>query len=144
VAAPPLRLLRIANPVVRGVLRSPAHRLLSGALLVLTYRGWRSRREFCIPLQYAETPGDTVVALAVRPEQKLWWRSFTDPTPATLLVAGTERAVTGRLLDGDERRTALRAYLARFPRAHGALPQGGPDDAALDRAAAAVVAFDPA
>lgn len=138
-----LRLLRIANPVVRGVLGSRGHRLLSGALVVLTYRGHRSGREFRIPLQYAETPDGSIVAVAVRPERKRWWRSFTRPTDASLLVAGASRAVTGRLLEGEERRTSLRTYLARFPRA--ARPLGlsaEPDGEALDRAPAAVVAFE--
>jgi hypothetical protein len=136
--------LRLANPLVRGVLGSPAHRLLSGALVVLTYRGRRSGREFRVPLQYAEASGG-IVALAVRPERKLWWRSFSDPAPALLLVAGTTGAVIGRVLAGEERRAALRAYLERFPRAAGPLGlPGEPDDDALDRAPAAVVQFAPA
>ena len=94
----PLRLLRLANPVVRAVLGSPGHRLLSGGLLVLTYRGHRSGRTFRIPLRYATMPGDRIVALAVAADGKLWWRSFSQPAPATLLVGGAERAVSGRLL----------------------------------------------
>jgi hypothetical protein len=141
----PLRVLRLANPLVRGVLGSPAHRMLSGALVVLTYRGRRSGREFRIPLQYAETPTRRIVALAVRPERKRWWRSFSNPAPARLLVAGATRPVIGRVLAGEERRAAVRAYLERFPRAAGALGlTGRPDDDALDDAPAAVVVFEPA
>ena len=141
---PPLRLLRLANPFVRAVLGSPAHRLLSGGLIVLAYRGHRSGRTFRIPLRYATMPGDRIVALAVGADGKLWWRSFSQPTPATLLVRGAERAVSGRLLQEEERRAALRAYLARFPRAAGPLGvRDAEGDGALDAAAAAVVAFDP-
>ena len=144
-ARPPLRVLRIANPVVRGVLGSPLHRLLSGALVVLEYRGRRTGRRYRIPLQYAETARGTIVVLAVRPERKLWWRSFARPAPAVVLVAGEKRAMTGRLLDGEERREALVAYLARFPRAAGALSLGrNAIDDALDGAPAAVVGLDPA
>jgi hypothetical protein len=143
VPRPPLRLLRIANPFVRAVLGSPGHRLLSGALVVLAHRGHRSGREFRIPLQYAETPDGSIVASPCDPSGR-WWRSFARPTDASLLVAGASRAVTGRLLDGEERRTALRAYLGRFPRAAGPLGLGRePDDEALDRAPAAVVSFRP-
>ena len=139
----PLRLLRLANPVVRAVLGSPAHRLLSGGLLVLTYRGHRSGRTFRIPLRYATMPGDRIVALAVAADGKLWWRSFSRPSPAMLLVRGTERAVSGRVLQGEERRAALRAYLERFPRAAGPLGvRDGAGDGPLDAALAAVVAFD--
>ena len=139
----PLRLLRLANPVVRAVLGSPAHRLLSGGVLVLTYRGHRSGRTFRIPLRYATMADDRIVALAVGADGKLWWRSFSRPSPATLLVRGTERGVSGRLLHGEERRVALRAYLARFPRAGGPLGvRDGEGDGPLDAADAAVVAFD--
>ena len=37
-----LRVLRLANPFVRVVLESRAHRLVSGRLLLLAYRGRRS------------------------------------------------------------------------------------------------------
>ncbi len=143
-AGPPLRLLRVANPIVRGVLGSPVHRLLSGALLVLEYRGSRSGRGYRVPLQYAESAEGRIVVLAVRPERKLWWRSFAEPAPAIVLIAGEKRVVTGRFLEGQERREALRAYLARFPRAAGALGLSRePTDDALDAAPAALVALDP-
>ena len=117
VPQPPLRVLRLANPAVRAVLDSPAHRVLSGVLVVVAYRGHRSARAFRIPVRYSEMPDGRIVALAVQPERKLWWRSFVEPTPATILVRGSDRAVTGRLLQGDERRAALRAYVSPFPRA---------------------------
>jgi len=88
-------------------------------------------------------PGDRIVALAVAPDRKLWWRSFSQPAPATLVVRGVGRPTSGRLLQGGERRAALRAYLARFPRSAG--PIGVSDaesDGALDAATAAVVGFD--
>ena len=110
---------------------------------MLTYRGHRSGRTFHIPLRYATMPGERVVALAVGADGKLWWRSFSQPSPATLLVRGTERAVSGCLLQGEERRAALRAYLVRFPRAAGPLGvRVGEGDGPLDAAVAAVVAFD--
>jgi hypothetical protein len=112
----PLRLLRLANPLVRGLLRSPAHGALSGRLLVLEYRGHRSGRTFRIPLRYAETADGTVVAVAVRPERKLWWRSFRQPADARLTMRGRAVDVRGALATGDTREEALAAYLARYPR----------------------------
>ena len=40
---------RVVNPLVRGVLRSPAHRVLSGRLALLTVTGRRSGRTFRSP-----------------------------------------------------------------------------------------------
>jgi hypothetical protein len=138
--APPLRLLRVANPVVRAVLRSPAHRIHSGSLVV------SERPEGRAPIPVLGAPTATgIVALAVAPAAKRWWRRFGSPTPTTLTVRGERRAVRGQVLEDAARREALRAYVGRFPRARGplALAARDPDDEALDRVDAAVVLFRP-
>lgn len=111
-----LRLLRLANPLVRRVLESRAHRLLSGRLVLLAYRGRRSGRELRIPLRYAETETGALVAVAVRPDHKRWWRAFRTEAPATLTLRGARLGAIGVVADGDERAAALRAYLDRYPR----------------------------
>ena len=112
----PLRLLRLGNPAVRVLLRSRAHRLWSGRLLVLTYRGRRTGRTFSIPLRYAQTGGGELVVLAVVARRKLWWRSFAAaPTPASVLVGRRRVEVTGRLAHGRERESALASYVGRYP-----------------------------
>jgi hypothetical protein len=131
VLPPPLRLLRLANPVVRGVLDSRAHRLLSGRLLVLEYRGRRSGRTFRIPLRYAETRDGSLVAIAVEPDRKHWWRSFGTSGLATLTLRGGSVEAHGTVAEGRAREAALDAYVARWPRS-----------AAL-AAGAAIVVFAP-
>ncbi len=42
------------NPLFKFILRSPLHGLLSGHLLLLTFRGRRSGKEYTVPLGYAE------------------------------------------------------------------------------------------
>ena len=111
-----VRALRLANPFVRAVLGSPAHPLLSGRLLVLSYRGHRTTRSFRIPVQYATTGDGTIVALAVHPERKLWWRSFVASAGARLTLRGEQVDVRGALVDGVEREAALAAYVERHPR----------------------------
>jgi hypothetical protein len=119
------------------------HRFLSGTLVVVAYHGHRSGREFRIPLRYAETADGAFLALAVQPERKLWWRSFTRPARATLLIRGERRPVRGRVVDGAERRTALDAYLVRYPRATGPLGlPTSPSNEELDGARAAIVRFE--
>ena len=112
----PLRALRLANPLVIVVLRSPVHRVLSGRLLVLSYRGHRSRRTFRIPLRYAETADGAFVAVAVHPDRKLWWRSFRSGRDGTLVLRGRPIDAHGTLLAGRPRDAALDAYVARYPR----------------------------
>jgi hypothetical protein len=111
-----LRVLRLANPLVRAVLESRAHRIGSGRLVLLAYRGRRTGRVFRIPLRYATTESGALVAVAVRPERKQWWRTFSHAERAVLTLRRQRLAARGVVVDGVERDTALRAYLGRYPR----------------------------
>jgi hypothetical protein len=102
--------------VVRRLLASRAHGVLSGRLLVLTYRGHRSGRTFSIPLRYAELPDRRLVTVAVGPSRKLWWRSFRSPGDATITLRGVELLATGSLAGGSVRDEAAAAYTTRYPR----------------------------
>jgi hypothetical protein len=95
------------------------HRVLSGRLVVVEYSGHHSGRTFRIPLRFAPVTSDTVVAVAVQPQRKLWWRSFARPAPAVLRLAGSDVAAEGALVEGAARERALAAYVARFPHSAG-------------------------
>ena len=108
----------IVNPVVRSLLRSPAHRLLSGSVLLLAYTGRRSgvRRE--LPAMYAVL-GDRFVVIAGQPDTKTWWHNFAaDVRPVTLTVAGRRSRCGARLLEPRtaEHQLAVDAYRERYPR----------------------------
>jgi len=92
---------RVVGPVIRALLRSPLHGLLSGGLLVVTYEGRRSGRRVAVPVQY-RTDGADVVVTVGGPEKKTWWRNFAAGHPATLLLRREEVAVTGRVETGDD------------------------------------------
>ena len=87
----------------------------------MTYEGRRSGRTFEIPVRYAELDGARFVAIAVRPERKLWWRSFAEPRDAELLLRGARVPVVGIVGDGRLRDEAVDAYRARYPRSAGLL-----------------------
>ena len=107
--------LRLANPIVRATLSSPAHRPFSGVLLVLSYRGRRSGRAHSLPLQYAHSGNDLVV-MAGTASQKGWWRNFREPARVTVTLAGKQMPWIAHVLTGHERDEARAAYSARFPR----------------------------
>jgi hypothetical protein len=91
---------RVVNPLVRGVLRSPAHGVLSGRLALLTVTGRRSGRTFTFPVGY-HRDGDRVTIGVASPERKRWWRNLRDAAPVEIWLAGVRRAGTGRA-HGDE------------------------------------------
>jgi deazaflavin-dependent oxidoreductase (nitroreductase family) len=114
----------VGNRIVGAVLRSPAHRLLSGTTDLVRYTGRRSGRTIETPTQYVAV-GDGLVIVVAHPATKTWWRNFVVDGPIEVLVAGTWRPMTARVVRGaDDPASAgrlLDAYLARFPRAGRAL-----------------------
>jgi hypothetical protein len=70
------------NPVVRPLLRSPLHGLLSGRLMLLRYTGHRSGRTYTIPVGYFARREDELIAVS----SMGWWRSLLDGRPVRLLV----------------------------------------------------------
>ena len=116
-----------ANSIVGVVLRSPAHRLLSGSTDLLAYDGRRSGRRIVLPTQYARSVDDIVI-LVGRPDTKRWWHNFAEPWDVDVLVAGEWRTMVGEAVVGaDDPETAaplLASYLARFPKAAKVLGDG--------------------
>ena len=108
----------VVNPVLRVLLRSPAHRLLSGSVLLLEYTGRRTGRRYALPVMYASA-GDRLVVMAGQPANKTWWRNFgREPQPVAATVSGKQEPCTVLLLDAgsDEHRQAVQAYQRRFPK----------------------------
>jgi hypothetical protein len=89
---------RIVNPLVRALLRSPLHPLLSGRLLLLRVTGRRSGRTFEVPVGYLRNDSGLVITVG-SPERKQWWRNIDGPAPITLALGGRTRTGVAELLD---------------------------------------------
>ena len=98
------------------MLRSPAHRLLSGRLLLLTYTGRRSGTQYTIPVQYVRD-GEALLVTVGWPERKLWWRNLREPGDARERDARGPAARGGRGAPRD----------ARTPSRCGSTPQPARD-----------------
>ena len=92
---------RTVNPLVRGLLRSPAHALLSRRLLLITVTGRRSGRRFTIPVGYRETD-DGLEIVVGWPERKRWWRNLRGGAPVAVRLRGEEHRGWAEA-HGDER-----------------------------------------
>lgn len=111
----PLRvqLLRRVNPVIACVLQSRLHRLGSGHLLVLQYRGRTSAKQYSIPLAYVMHAEH--VYCATRDTQ--WWRSAVAAESVTIWLRGqpvSARAERGSA-DALDTRMAFSKFLADNP-----------------------------
>ena len=111
---------------------------------MLEYEGRRTRKQYAIPVVYAES-GSRIVALAAT--------SRAEAVVARVSRAGAGDARSSAARAGRSRvacsavRTdapALRSYFERNPRAASSLgARGTPTDVELDSVPAAVVAFEP-
>jgi hypothetical protein len=91
---------RAVNPLVRALLRSPAHGLVSSHLALITVTGRRSGRTYTFPVGY-HREGDLVTIGIDWPERKRWWRNLREPAPVELRLAGERRTGTA-VARGDE------------------------------------------
>ena len=105
---------RVINPVVRILLRSPLHWLLSRSLLLLTVVGRRSGRTFVIPVRYMQQ-GATVRFVTERSNQ--WWRNMLGGARVRLTLAGVERDYVATAIADDPERVArfLRVLFEHYP-----------------------------
>jgi hypothetical protein len=109
--------------IVLGVLRSPAHRLLSGGLVELRYTA-ATGAPVVLPVQAAPLHGDgrggiRLVVVPAQAASKRWWRHFRTPAAVAVLRGGVlHPEAIGRVLglDDPQRRAAVAAYRARWPR----------------------------
>ena len=137
---------KAANPFVRLVLRSPLHGLFSASMLLLTYHGRKSGREYTLPAQYAQEEGRLYV-ISGSPEKKTWWRNLQGGAPVRVTLRGRTLAGNGIVLKPESEREkiveGLDLYLRRFPvvaKGHGVrlAADGSPDPGDLQRAAAGI------
>ena len=99
---------RVVNPIVRAVLRSPLHPLLSRRLVLLRVTGRRSGRTFELPAAYVRDDSGILVTVGA-PERKQWWHNIDGPTPITVVLRGRTRPGVAELVGRDDTTAAHRA-----------------------------------
>ena len=109
---------KIVNPLVRFILRSPLHGMMSNSLLIITCCGRKTGREYYLPVQYAQA-GNIIYIVPGMPEQKTWWRNLNEAAPVKLTLRGQSRAGNAVVLKADTDAEAILegfgVFLRRFP-----------------------------
>jgi hypothetical protein len=90
--APPRALVRLANPVVRMLLRSSVHGLLDSSVLLLHVTGRRSGHEYAIPVNYVDIDGVLIVVTVAR-----WRMNLRDSRDVQVTWHGRRRPMRARL-----------------------------------------------
>ncbi|CPW54652.1 nitroreductase/quinone reductase family protein [Mycobacteroides abscessus] len=99
------------NKVVRGVLRSPLHPVLSGNIALFTFTGRKSGKEYNVAATYVRD-GDVLTVFTDR----TWAKNLRDGRPVTALVRGRRLEGTAELATGPQIAGPLTEMLLRVPR----------------------------
>jgi hypothetical protein len=94
VSHPPQAILRIVNPILKSLLRTP---LLGGArkqLMVVSFNGRKTGRRYSVPVSAYQIDGE-LYALVGAP----WKRNFRNGTAADVLHNGKSTAMHGDLIE---------------------------------------------
>ncbi|ROO86150.1 uncharacterized protein DUF385 [Actinocorallia herbida] len=112
-AAQPRTVPRSVNVIVRAVLRSPAHRLMSRNTMLLSFSGRRTGTAYTLPVSYCRD-GENLTCFT----DGTWWKNLRDPAPVRMVVAGRRLTGVGEVVTQDHQSAvdALRTFLHRTPR----------------------------
>ena len=85
------RLYRVINPIVKRILRSPLHGVLSKNTLLLEFTGRKSGRKLSTPVSYYSTDG---VAHCFTRKSFNWWNNLESGEPVYVTIKGKRHPVT--------------------------------------------------
>lgn len=108
---PPSALMRLVNPLMRSVLRSPLAGLVRNQFMVLSFTGRKTGRPYSIPLSAHVIDGQ-LYALTGNP----WKQNFRGGGPAQVVYGGKTTAMRGELI-GD--RAVVSDLLLRCAQSYG-------------------------
>lgn len=104
----------IINPIVRFLLRSPAHGLLSKSVMLITVTGRKTGKRYAIPVRYLRNEGGIWAFTSLETK---WWKNLIGGAPVSLRVEGKDASYRAEATVNapDQVRGALRTFLSRFP-----------------------------
>ena len=110
----PEALFPIINRIVRLLMRSPLHGLMSASIMVVHYRGRKSGRDMATPVRYHRVGP---VLRCMTADHVQWWRNVAAQPEVSLRVAGRLQSYTGSVLTKDPAvlEPMLREFLHDFP-----------------------------
>ena len=140
----------VINPLTGLILRSPLHALLSGRLVLLSYTGHKSGKQFTTPVGYALADDGVLLQTA-----SAWKKNFARPTNVRVRLRGREyTGVAQAIVDEAGLVDAYRQILRTAPGYASVMgvkagPDGQPDRDSIEQARQAGnvvirVRFDPA
>ena len=130
------------NPMMRGLLSSPLHFILSKNMMLMTYTGRKSGKVYTTPMNYLGING-ALYTTSYR--DRTWWRNLRGGADVTLRLRGEEvPAWSETIEDRTKVANSLRQYLQTAPQLAKYMDvrmdaDGNPDDEDIARLAQEMV-----
>jgi deazaflavin-dependent oxidoreductase (nitroreductase family) len=98
------------NPLITYILLSPLHGFISRSILLLTYTGYKTGKQYTTPLSYVPD-ADNILIVSLR--RRTWWKNFLNEAPVTVRVKGRDLPARARAITEppNEVQAALCIYL---------------------------------
>jgi hypothetical protein len=106
---PPRLVINFLNPVMRALLRSPLHRLVSKQFMLLSVTGRKTGRTYNVPVGRHESEGTIMVYAAGS-----WRQNLRGGAPVRTVLDGAQRTGYAELEEDPDR--VAHAYKARLDR----------------------------
>ncbi len=103
---PPRPVRILANAIATTILRSPWHGMRSDRLLLLTFTGRKSGKEFTTPMRYVQE-GETLRMTVVYP----WWKNLVEQATVRVLLRGQMRTGTAEVLPEEDGEVVVKVHL---------------------------------
>ncbi len=104
--------IRVVNRVMRPLLRSPLHKVVSKKVMLLTFRGRKSGTHYALPVSYVQTDDHTLLLGTETP----WYKNLRGGVSVSVRLRGVDRSGTAETIEDVEgMRVAYRDILARDP-----------------------------
>jgi len=139
----PEPMFAIINPIMKVLLRSPLHGVLSSGIMLITFKGIKSGRWFTTPVRYIHD-GNTVRAFSS--SETFWWRNLVGGADVTLRLKGKDHRYHAIAVRENPEliRRWMDVYLERYPEDRvyhdvGLNKDGSLNEADIERAAAVAV-----
>ncbi|NKQ34053.1 MAG: nitroreductase family deazaflavin-dependent oxidoreductase [Chloroflexi bacterium] len=104
------------NKIVKGLLHSPLHGLMSKNTLLLIITGRKSGQQYVIPVSYVQTDEQTILCSTLRSHG--WWKNLRGGADITLRLRGQDRPARATAIYKDKAAIAagITAILEHVPR----------------------------
>ena len=95
-------LFRILNPVMKTLLKSPFHKVVSGQIMILRFQGAKSGKAYSTPVSYSTNNGKVNVFTNAN-----WWKNFSNGAAVKLRIQGQEMTGYAEAIRDDQEKITL-------------------------------------